>query len=98
MFGQVLFGGLLAVLLLLGVMRPLMRDLARLSSPGPDGAETPDSRNMRNRSTSHAENTGTFLESKDYERFLNMVRSLARDDPKRVAEHLKRWINENSSR
>jgi len=95
--GQLLFAVMLAVLLVFGVFRPLMRDLASAPSAGRAGMEALEVRHQKNSSVSHDAEAQMVTETQDYHRFLNTVRSLARDDPRRVAQLLKSWLNENSS-
>jgi len=96
--GQLLFAVMLAVLLVLGVFRPLLRDLASAPSAERAGMDVQEVRLPKNTSVPHAAEAQNFTETQDYHTFLHTVRSLARDDPRRVAQLLKSWLNENSSR
>jgi hypothetical protein len=96
--GQLVFGGMLAVLLLFGVLRPVMRDLASMPGTAGTGMHALEVRHPNNPSTSHGEAAGKFAQTQEYETFLNTVRDMAKDDPKRVAQLLKRWLNDIPSK
>lgn len=96
-FERLIFGGLLGILFLLGVFRPVMRELARLPPACQAKTETPENPVKENLNLAPSWETAANERIEDYSTCLDNVRSMVRDNPKRVAQLLKVWINENST-
>lgn len=93
--GKQLLGGLVAVLILLGVLRPVMRNLSlmpaaannrMLQAGGGDGlAEDQVTLNNSN---------ANLLKPREYESDLQVARAMVTQEPKRVAQVVKQWVSE----
>lgn len=89
--GKVAVGILAIALLLLGVLRPLLRYLAAVS-PAPLAAGM-DSMAEDRITLGGAQQPGLMLpQHNTYENNLGMIRDMARQDPKHVAQVIKTWV------
>lgn len=91
--GKQVLGGLLAALVLFGVLRPVMRNLARVPNPskaaagGEDGLE-------EDQVTLSGEKGQRIPKPNEYESDLEMAKAMVIQEPKRVAQVVKQWVNE----
>lgn len=91
--GKQLLGGLIAMLVLLGVLRPVMRNLAvaapkQLAVAGGDGL-------AEDQVTLTGENAAVRLpRPREYEADLQLAKTMVVQEPKRVAQVVKQWVNE----
>ncbi len=102
-----LVGLLIIMVMVLGLLRPILKTLART------GAETRDDEEAQQLAALEAAGLGSFDELSDeavtltggsaialpgpeesYEQMLNTVKGLIAEDPGRVSQVIKRWINE----
>jgi len=92
--GRQIIGGSIALLVLLGVLRPVMRNLANISSSGQVAAMEESHRAQTEFEQAEAGVTGAAITEK-YEKHLESVRAMAGKEPRLVAQVLKQWLNEN---
>ena len=92
--GKQVLGGLLAALVLFGVLRPVMRNLANVpahkqtvSAAGGDGLD-------EDQVTLTGENGQRIPKPNEYESDLEMAKAMVIQEPKRVAQVVKQWVNE----
>lgn len=102
-----LVGLLIILIMVLGLLRPILKTLART------GAETKDDEEAQQLAALEAAGLGSFDELSDeavtltggtalslpgpeesYEQMLNTVKGLVAEDPGRVSQVIKKWINE----
>jgi flagellar M-ring protein FliF len=102
-----LVGLLIILIMVLGLLRPILKTLART------GSETRDDEEAQQLAALEAAGLGSFDELSDesvtltggvslalpgpgesYEQMLNSVKGLVAEDPGRVSQVIKRWINE----
>lgn len=102
-----LVGLLIILIMVVGLLRPILKTLART------GAETRDDEEAQQLAALEAAGLGSFDELSDeavtltggaalslpgpeesYEQMLNTVKGLVAEDPGRVSQVIKRWINE----
>jgi len=102
-----IIGLLIILIMVLGLLRPILKTLART------GSETRDDEEAQQLAALEAAGLGSFDELSDeavtltgttalslpgpeesYEQMLNSVKGLVADDPGRVSQVIKRWINE----
>ncbi|HEB56073.1 MAG TPA: flagellar basal body M-ring protein FliF [Gammaproteobacteria bacterium] len=82
----------MVIFLVLGVLRPIMRHLATQPKPivvNEDGEEIPE-----DQLTLSHESGGRLPKPSTYEDNLNMAKSLASQEPKRVAQVVKGWLED----
>jgi flagellar M-ring protein FliF len=92
--GKQILGGLLAALVLFGILRPVMRNLSAIPKTRlvteqgvVDGLED-------DQVTLTGEGGQRLPKPKDYESDLEMAKSMVVQEPKRVAQVVKQWVNE----
>ena len=91
-----LIGGLLAVLVLFGVIRPAMRNLSTIPAVADvsDVAEIEGDGLADDEVTLSGENGPRLPKPNEYESDLEMAKSMVVQEPKRVAQVVKQWVNE----
>ncbi|MBI3562461.1 MAG: flagellar M-ring protein FliF [Gammaproteobacteria bacterium] len=95
--GKQVLGGLVAVLIMLGVLRPVMRNLSTLpaakklvTAGGGDGLE-------EDQVTLSGQDTAARLSKpREYESDLQMAKAMVVQEPKRVAQVVKQWVGEGN--
>ncbi len=101
--GRQVAGGLLILFLIFGVLKPVMRDLAAkgkaLPQAGATGVALPAGMAEDQLSLSGAQQApqlpggqGGQPQAEEFENHLNAARSLAAQDPKRVAQVVNNWV------
>lgn len=93
--GKQILGGLVAVLILLGVLRPVMRNLSviqpaannRLLQAGGGDGLAEDQVTLNN-------SNANLLKPREYESDLQIARAMVTQEPKRVAQVVKQWVGE----
>ena len=92
--GKQILGGLLAAIVLFGILRPVMRNLSAVphlravpEGGGEDGLE-------EDQVTLTGEGGQRLPKPKEYESDLEMAKSMVVQEPKRVAQVVKQWVNE----
>lgn len=92
--GKQLLGGLLAAIVLFGVLRPVMKNLSSVPATAQAGenAETGDLAD--DQLTITGEKGPRLPKPNEYESDLEMAKSMALQEPKRVAQVVKQWVNE----
>lgn len=93
--GKQVLGGLLAALVLLGVLRPVMRSLAKV--PGKRHVATaggPADELDEDQVTLSGERGQRMPKPNEYESDLEMAKAMVIQEPKRVAQVVKQWVNE----
>jgi len=92
--GKQVLGGLLAIVVLFGVLKPIMRNLSVVPNVrmvgGPGGEDGLDDDQV----TLTGEGGQRLPKPKEYESDLEMAKSMAVQEPKRVAQVVKQWVNE----
>lgn len=96
--GKQILGGLLAAIVLFGVLRPVMRNLSTLppvlanqaaGAEGGDGLED-------DQVTLSGGNDPRLPKPNEYESELEMAKSMVVQEPKRVAQVVKQWVNDGA--
>lgn len=94
--GKQILGGLLAAIVLFGVLRPVMRNLSAMpmrtlarADGGEVGDELEDDQVTLSRS-----GEARLPKPNDYESELEMAKAMVVQEPKRVAQVVKQWVNE----
>ena len=93
--GKQILGGLLAAIILFGVLRPVMRNLSvapRFTSVQAAGAEGDNLEDDQLTLTGDQE--VRLPKPNEYESDLDMARAMVVQEPKRVAQVVKQWVNE----
>ncbi len=93
--GKQILGGLVAILILLGVLRPVMRNLSviqpatnnRLLQAGGGDGLADDQVTLNN-------SNANLLKPREYESDLQIARAMVTQEPKRVAQVVKQWVGE----
>lgn len=92
--GKKILGGLLAAIILFGILKPIMRNLSVVPETrlvtgqgGQDGLED-------DHVTLTGENGQRLPKPKEYESDLEMAKAMVVQEPKRVAQVVKQWVNE----
>ncbi len=87
-----LLGALVVILLLFGVLRPLLRSLAAVKPPPPPvmaaGGESEDRLTLGGQG-----GMMQLPQHSTYEGNIGMIRDMARQDPKHVAQVIKTWVS-----
>lgn len=92
--GKQALGGLLLVLLLIGILRPVMRDLARIPADKA-AATTAGNDSLDEKQVTLTGDKGQRLaKPNEYKTDLEIVKALVIQEPKRVAQVVKQWVNE----
>ncbi len=94
--GKQILGGILAALVLFGVLRPVMRNLSSLPSPAlarAGGGEAGDGL-ADDQVTLSRSGEARLPKPNEYESDLEMARAMVIQEPKRVAQVVKQWVNE----
>lgn len=89
-----LIGGLLVLVLLFGVIRPVMRKLATHATIEPSRDENGDELSDDQLTLSDGSSTGRLPKPSSYEDNMVMAQQMATSEPKRVAQVIKGWIEE----
>lgn len=93
--GKQLLGGIIAAILLFGVLKPVMRNLSRVPATAMTGSDEDSQEDLADDQLTLSEDTGPRLpKPNEYESDLDMARSMVVQEPKRVAQVVKQWINE----
>ncbi len=92
--GKQILGGLLAAIILFGILRPVMRNLSvipnvAMVNEGQEGDEL-----QEDQLTLTGEQEARLPKPNDYESDLEMAKSMVVQEPKRVAQVVKQWVNE----
>ena len=92
--GKQILGGLLAAIILFGILRPVMRNLSVIPrmtalTTGPEGDDLQD-----DQLTLTGEQKARLPKPNEYESDLEMAKSMVVQEPKRVAQVVKQWVNE----
>jgi flagellar M-ring protein FliF len=92
--GKQLLGGLVALLILLGVLRPVMRNLATV--PLKQGARIAgvDGLAEDQVTLSGQDNAVRLTKPREYESDLALAKTMIVQEPKRVAQVVKQWVND----
>ena len=91
--GKQVLGGLLAALVLFGVLRPVMRNLSRIPATKEVAASGGD--NLDEDQVTLTGDKGQRLpKPNEYASDLEMAKALVIQEPKRVAQVVKQWVNE----
>ena len=92
--GKQILGGLLAAIILFGILKPIMRNLSVVPKTmlvagqgGEDGLED-------DQVTLTGESGQRLPKPKEYESDLEMAKAMVVQEPKRVAQVVKQWVNE----
>lgn len=85
--GKQALGGLVVLLIVFGVLKPLLKQIA--SRPLPDPGASLAGASM----LSHGAAPGMLAGPGNYEASLNAARSIAAQDPKRAAQVVKTWVS-----
>lgn len=91
--GWRLVGGFIAILVLLGVLRSVLRHLA--DSAAINDADTVEGKVKQDQVTVVDDEADPDSSSKDDELNLELVRAMANQEPKRVAQVVKLWLAES---
>lgn len=94
--GKQLMGALLVILLLFGVLRPLLRSLAtiRQEDLAAQAAAAAAASVAEDRLTlGGAPGVAQLTQQPSYENNIGMIRDMARQDPKHVAQVVKSWVS-----
>ena len=92
--GKQLLGGLLAAIVLFGVLRPVMKNLSVVPVAAGVG-EVGEGDELADDQLSISGESGPRLpKPNEYESDLEMAKSMAVQEPKRVAQVVKQWVNE----
>lgn len=92
--GKQILGGILAALVLFGVLRPVMRNLSRVPKGGRLAAVEGEDGLDDDQVTLSGERGKRLPRPNDYESELEMAKAMAVQEPKRVAQVVKQWVNE----
>jgi flagellar M-ring protein FliF len=91
--GKQVLGGLLAALVLFGVLRPVMRNLA--SVPAHKHAAVSGGEDLEEDHVTLTNERGQRIpKPNEYESELEMAKAMVIQEPKRVAQVVKQWVNE----
>lgn len=94
--GKQILGGILAALVLFGVLRPVMRNLSSLPAPRlarAGGGEVGDGL-ADDQVTLSGSGEPRLPKPNEYESDLEMAKAMVVQEPKRVAQVVKQWVNE----
>jgi flagellar M-ring protein FliF len=92
--GKQVLGGLLAALVLFGVLRPVMRNLARIPVAKEASAGGSGDGLDEDQVTLTGENGQRLPKPNEYASDLEMAKALVVQEPKRVAQVVKQWVND----
>lgn len=92
--GRQLLGGLIAVLVLLGVLRPMMRHLASSAVAKQAAVSGEDDKQQDQVMLSDGE-AMHFSRADEDEMNLEFVKTMVSQEPRRVAQVVKQWLNES---
>jgi len=92
--GKQVLGGLLAALVLFGVLRPVMRNLSRIPPAAQAAASGTGDGLDEDQVTLTNEKGQRIPKANEYESDLEMAKALVVQEPKRVAQVVKQWVNE----
>ncbi len=92
--GKQILGGLLAAIILFGILRPVMRNLSVMPklttvTAGQEGDDLQD-----DQLTLTGEQEARLPKPNEYESDLDMAKAMVVQEPKRVAQVVKQWVNE----
>lgn len=91
--GKQLLGGLIAMLILLGVLRPVMRNLS-VAAPPALAVATGDGLAEDQVTLTGAPGAERLPKPREYESDLQLAKTMVVQEPKRVAQVVKQWVNE----
>ena len=89
-----ILGGLIAALILFGVLRPVMRNLSLIPKVNKLTADVNDDQLEEDQLTLSGEQGPRLPKPKEYLSDLEMAKSMVIEEPKRVAQVVKQWVNE----
>ncbi|MGD8783280.1 MAG: flagellar basal-body MS-ring/collar protein FliF [Thioalkalispiraceae bacterium] len=92
--GKQILGGLLAALVLFGILRPVMRNLSAIPKTRLVTEHGEADELAEDQVTLTGEGGQRIPKPKDYESELEMAKSMVVQEPKRVAQVVKQWVNE----
>lgn len=92
--GKQILGGILAALVLFGVLRPVMRNLSKVPRGGRLATVEGEDGLDDDQVTLSGERGKRLPRPNDYESELEMAKAMAVQEPKRVAQVVKQWVNE----
>ena len=92
--GKQVLGGLLAALVLFGVLRPVMRNLARIPSAKHTASGGSGDGLDEDQVTLTGEKGQRLPKPNEYASDLEMAKALVIQEPKRVAQVVKQWVSE----
>ena len=92
--GKQVLGGLLAALVLFGVLRPVMRNLSRIPSAKEASAAGTGDGLDEDQVTLTGDKGQRLPKPNEYESDLEMAKALVVQEPKRVAQVVKQWVND----
>jgi flagellar M-ring protein FliF len=94
--GKQILGGILAALVLFGVLRPVMRNLSSMPHPAlarAGGGDMGDGL-ADDQVTLSGSGEARLPKPNEYESDLEMAKAMVVQEPKRVAQVVKQWVNE----
>lgn len=94
--GKQLLGGLVAVLILLGVLRPVMRNLSTVAPPLALKAAGSDELADDQVTLTGTDNAARLSRPREYESDLQLAKTMIVQEPKRVAQVVKQWVSEGA--
>jgi len=95
--GKQILGGLVAILILLGILRPVMRNLSLHPRPVANAllaGGTGDG--LAEDQVTLTGSNANLLKPREYESDLEIARAMVTQEPKRVAQVVKQWVGEGS--
>lgn len=93
--GKQVLGGLLAALVLFGVLRPVMRSLAKVPAKRHVVAGDGEGDDLEDDQVTLSGERGQRMpKPNEYESDLEMAKAMVIQEPKRVAQVVKQWVNE----
>lgn len=92
--GKQILGGLLAAIVLFGILRPVMRNLSSIPKTALVPAQGSEDGLEEDQVTLTGENGQRLPKPNEYASDLEMAKSMVVQEPKRVAQVVKQWVNE----
>ena len=92
--GKQILGGLLAAMVLFGILRPVMRNLSAIPTTRLATEQGAEDGLADDQVTLTGEDGQRLPKPKEYESDLEMAKSMVVQEPKRVAQVVKQWVNE----
>lgn len=93
--GRIAAGALVALFLLMGIVRPIMRTLAEKASVLPPPPQPVDEQQLALQALAMQGGNNPRLTHGGYDNNLTQAKNMATQDPRRVAQVVKQWVGED---